>query len=60
MVRHALEGEFLYSEMRKLQRSVADSATPFTGGPFTTIDNEIAAATAGTLIGLGVISAVVD
>jgi uncharacterized damage-inducible protein DinB len=42
MVRHVLEGEFLYAEMLKVRRSVPEDATPFTGRPFTTIDAEIA------------------
>jgi uncharacterized damage-inducible protein DinB len=41
MVRHVLEGEFLYTEMLKARRGVPD-ATPFTGRPFTSIDDEIA------------------
>jgi DinB superfamily len=42
MVRHVLEGEFLYTEMLKVRRSVPEDATPFTGRPFTTVDDEIA------------------
>src|SRR6185503_3130625 len=41
-VRHVLEGEFLSTEMLKARRSVPDDATPFTGRPFTTVDDEIA------------------
>src|SRR5437763_4917800 len=42
MVRHVLEGEFLYTEMLKARTGVPDDATPFTGRPFTSIDEEIA------------------
>jgi hypothetical protein len=42
IVRYVLEGEFLYTEMLKVRRSVPDEATPTTGRPFTTIDDEIA------------------
>src|SRR5689334_21267049 len=42
MVRHVLEGEFLYTEMLKARRSVPDEPTPFTDRPFTTIEAEIA------------------
>ena len=41
MVRHVLEGEFLYTEMLKARRSVGEHATPFSERPFTTIENEI-------------------
>jgi uncharacterized damage-inducible protein DinB len=42
MVRHVLEGECLYTEMLNVRRSVPEGPTPFTGRPFTTIDDEIA------------------
>lgn len=42
MVRHVLEGEFLYAEMLKVRRSVPEDATPFMGRPFTTIGDEVA------------------
>ena len=42
IIRHVLEGEFLYTEMLKARRSVPEDATPFAGRPFTTIDDEIA------------------
>jgi uncharacterized damage-inducible protein DinB len=45
VVRHVLEGEFLYMEMLKARRSIPDEATPFTGRPVTTIEDEIAFAT---------------
>jgi uncharacterized damage-inducible protein DinB len=53
-VRHVLEGEFLYTAMLNVRRSVPDDATPFTGRPFTTVDDEIAFALPfrGTLIRL--------
>jgi len=54
MVRHVLEGEFLYTEMLKVRRSVPEDATPFTDRPFTTIDDEIAFSLPfrATLVGL--------
>jgi hypothetical protein len=40
-VRHVLEGEFLYAAMLKAGRSVADDATPFSGRPWTSVEDEI-------------------
>ncbi len=42
MVRHVLEGEYLYMLMAKERRSVSDSRSPFAGRPFTSVDDEIA------------------
>jgi uncharacterized damage-inducible protein DinB len=42
MVRHVLEGEFLYTEMLRVRRDVPDEATPFTGRAFTSVDDEVA------------------
>jgi uncharacterized damage-inducible protein DinB len=41
MVRHVLEGEFLYTQMLKARASVSDETTPFSDRPFTTIEDEI-------------------
>ena len=41
IVRHVLEGEFLYMAMLKAGRSVAEDTSPFNGRSFTTIEDEI-------------------
>src|SRR6266513_4955268 len=41
MVRHVLEGEYLYMLMIKARRSVPQDNTPFAARPFTTVDDEI-------------------
>jgi uncharacterized damage-inducible protein DinB len=44
LVRHVVEGEFLYKEMLKSRRSVDDNISPFQGIPLTTIEHEIESA----------------
>jgi uncharacterized damage-inducible protein DinB len=44
MVRHVLEGEYLYLRMLRTRRSVDDSETPFTSAPHTTVAAELARA----------------
>jgi uncharacterized damage-inducible protein DinB len=41
MVRHVLEGEFLYMAMLKAGRGIAEDTTPFSGRSFTSIEDEI-------------------
>lgn len=42
MVRHVLEGEYLYMLMAKERRSVPESRSPFARRPFVSVDDEIA------------------
>ncbi|HJP87360.1 MAG TPA: DinB family protein [Gemmatimonadaceae bacterium] len=42
IVRHVLEGEYLYMLMAKERRSVPESRSPFARRPFTSVDDEIA------------------
>jgi len=42
MVRHVLEGEYLYMLMAKERRSVSEDRSPFAGRPFAGVDDEIA------------------
>src|ERR1041384_4272508 len=42
LVRHVLEGEFLYASMLREGGSLASDETPFTSRPFVNIDDEIA------------------
>ena len=42
MVRHVLEGEFLYMQMAKERRSVGEDRSPFAGRPFVSVDDELA------------------
>ncbi|HJP58957.1 MAG TPA: DinB family protein [Gemmatimonadaceae bacterium] len=41
MVRHVLEGEYLYMLMAKERRSVGEDRSPFVGRPFISIDDEL-------------------
>jgi uncharacterized damage-inducible protein DinB len=41
LVRHVLEGEFLYTEMLKARRSVDVMVSPFRQRPVTTVEDEI-------------------
>jgi len=42
MVRHVLEGEYLYMLMAKERRGVSEDRSPFAGRPFAGVDDEIA------------------
>jgi uncharacterized damage-inducible protein DinB len=42
MVRHVLEGEYLYMLMAKERRSVSEDRSPFAGRPFVSVDEELA------------------
>ena len=42
MVRHVLEGEYLYMQMAKERRSVSEDRSPFAGRPFVSVDDELA------------------
>ena len=42
MVRHVLEGEYLYTSMIKARGSVEQENTPFAARPFISVDDEIA------------------
>src|SRR5690349_18222006 len=42
MVRHVLEGEYLYMLMAKERRSVGEDRSPFAGRPFVSVDDELA------------------
>ena len=42
MVRHVLEGEYLYMLMIRNRRSVAQDNSPFASRPFTTVADEVA------------------
>jgi uncharacterized damage-inducible protein DinB len=42
IVRHVLEGEFLYTSMIRIGRSAASDETPFTGRPYASVDAEVA------------------
>jgi len=44
MVRHVLEGEYLYLRMLQARRSVDASETPFSSAPYTTVAAELARA----------------
>ena len=41
MVRHVLEGEYLYLGMLKTGASPASEESPFTGRPYTTVNSEL-------------------
>ena len=42
IVRHILEGEFLYTSMIRIGRSPASDETPFAGRPYESVDAEVA------------------
>ena len=42
IVRHVLEGEYLYMLMAKERRSVSEDRSPFAGRPFVSVEDEIA------------------
>jgi uncharacterized damage-inducible protein DinB len=42
IVRHVLEGEFLYTSMIRIGRSAESDETPFTGRPYASVDAEVA------------------
>jgi uncharacterized damage-inducible protein DinB len=42
MVRHVLEGEYLYMLMARERRSVSEGRSPFAGRPFVSVDDELA------------------
>jgi len=42
MVRHVLEGEYLYMLMAKERRSVSEDRSPFAGRPFSSVEAELA------------------
>jgi hypothetical protein len=41
IVRHVLEGEFLYTEILRVRGSLRTEETPFSARPFTSIEDEI-------------------